>query len=187
MKNSIISRSLLLSFIGVILCISMFVGTTLAIFGITFDSDTNTVVSSAFNVTVKTSDNYDEESFTTDLDGTKLFNNITLLPGKKSDVKYIKIHNASGGNISVTVKITGAENGNNGWKYYCDSCQSLTEEKNPTISKDFDYSNDMQLYSGTIADGNEINLALAIGLATDYTILNSTLSFKINVVITQVS
>ena len=63
----------------------------------------------------------------------------------------------------------------------------MTEEKNPTISKDFDYSNDMQLYSGTIADGNEINLALAIGLATDYTILNSTLSFKINVVITQVS
>lgn len=182
MKKDLISKSLLLSFIGVFLCIAMFVGTTLAAISLTAKTDTNTV--STFGVTIKYDTVY-SGSFTNNLKGATLFDNAIVTPGNDSDIIYIRITNSTGDQVHVNLKLTDVViNANiDAWKI---CCKSVTSAETVTYSGSDEIKSletDKVIFNSDVT-GTELTLAIAVRYDTnDFTSDNVT--FKINATVSQ--
>lgn len=180
MKKGIISKSLLLSFIGVLLCISMFVGTTLALFSITAKTDVNKV--GIFNISVKYDSTYNG-TFANDLKGVKLFDDVAITPGSDSELRFIKITNNYSGSVNVSLKLTDVSMHNSGWSI----CTVLNPSNNNVSFIDDNVktiSNDLEFFTAEISKNSHIIIAVAIRLDSNSEDQNF-VSFKIDATVTQ--
>lgn len=184
MKNSIISRSLLLSFIGVILCISMFVGTTLAIFSITFKSKPNTV--GVMKVAVTYDDTYGGD-YTESLKDGKLFENVVLTSDSSSVMRFIKVRNDSGATVNYSVKAINTENVASGWKI---SSKVVSSGSNIQFDTDYIHSfttTDISLVSGYVEHNSEKIVVVEVSRDDIQSTQFSSVSFVIEVTVSQQS
>lgn len=193
MKKGIISKSLLLSFIGVLLCISMFVGTTLALFNFTIKSEGNKVITSAASVKFTFSDTYGAEG--TDLNGTKLFDNVFLSPGEITATKYITITNGSSHTVNVdividseSIDISESSVSAGRWKLYSKIISNPDElglgtENCRAFSELFDTNYKLVKNTSVISipsgDNNTKTIAVAIGLDSNSVDLDDSVTFSI--------
>lgn len=185
MKNSIISRSLLLSFIGVILCISMFVGTTLAIFSITFKSKPNTV--GVMKVAVTYDDTYGGD-YTESLKDGKLFENVVLTSDSSSVMRFIKVRNDSGETVNFSVKAINTKNDTSGWKI---SSKVVSSGSNIQFDADYIHSfttgTDISLVSDYVEHNSEKIVVVEVSRDDIQSTQFSSASFVIEVTVSQQS
>ena len=196
MKNGLISKSVILSFIGVILSITMFVGTTLAVFNITISSTGNKVITSAAGVTFKVNDEYTTDvTEGTNLSGNKVFNDVSLSPGNITSTRYITIYNGSSSQIRVDVKISDIDVATPGnWKLYS---KIISSDANPQDPAEISFTNQNSNYksftdinnsdflvgsnSQTLNASQSIIIAVAIKLESVSTATDDSISFTISV------
>lgn len=182
MKKDLISKSLLLSFIGVFLCIAMFVGTTLATISLTVSTNTNTVT--VFDVDIKYDTNFDGD-FSNNLKGVTLFDNVVIAPGEDSDIVFIRITNNSGGNVSVSLKLTEVPSQTSGWEI----CSKIVEQgtgitfNSNNNSEVRTITNNLEFFTlNSLSNEDQKTIAVAVRSLTSTT---GTVSFKVEATITK--
>lgn len=178
-------KSLVLCGIAIMLCVALMAGTTYAWFVMSVTSESNTVNTAGYNVTIQYSDAYNGTY--SDLTTTAIFND-TLKPGENSDVKYIKITNNNDYAVTADLTVGNATVTESGAKLslgyktvtaaaaYAD----LTKADFDTITATLSVLN-----RTTIAANSSVVVAMATGLATDATIPGVTATFSITVVAEQ--
>ncbi|MBR4256563.1 MAG: hypothetical protein IKQ18_05310 [Clostridia bacterium] len=169
-----------------VLCVSLITGIAYALFTLSFESSVNKISTTTNLVTVKV-DNSLSGSFSTDLKNTALFDDLYLDPGQTSDVKFIKIKNNSSKTVrisDISLSITNLETDN--WKIFSQLVNSDSFENFTVSSKDIE--NDLKLDGNntTIAAGKEAIIAVAVMLKNESTSSVDSVSFKIQVTITEV-
>lgn len=181
-KNT--SRALTSAIIGTFLCIAMLFGTTFAWFTSTIQTGTNTIKTADFNVKLQYCDTYDGTY--ADLTASDvLFNDVTLVPGGKTDVKYIKITNNNDYAVEASAAIgeVTTTGGDNEMKL---AYRTVTSAVN---FGDDDFTNSLSateiLNNQTLAQNESVIVAIQVLLPLDAESAGVTNSFTIMVGTTQ--
>ena len=106
-KRKTTKKSFIIAAVSFMLTVLLMMGATFAWFTASRTSGTNTVKTADFNVTLQYSDDF---STWTDLtDASVLFNNVTLAPGEKSAIMYLRIENANSYDVTGEMTIGDIE------------------------------------------------------------------------------
>ena len=199
-KRKTTKKSFIIAAVSFMLTVLLMMGATFAWFTASRTSGANTVKTADFNVTLQYSS--DCENWT-DLDNTSvLFNNVTLAPGEKSAIMYLRIENANSydvtgemtiGDIEVDPELTADT----------DKLELYSSDVASAISGDSAItafwagtptalygSNPISLFNGNIAakagdtNGSKI-VAIGVALPDDATVPGVTAKFKITLAATQ--
>jgi len=189
MNKNNTSKSLVFCFIGLFLCLALFIGTTFAVFSKTIISGKNNITA-GFDVSLKVFDKnpIKETSNNTGSDFTNnsiLFDNISLSAGDNTGIKFIKVHNGTNKSINVTVKLTDC------------TCYSITGEPvwfmcfeeldesgsfNSNYTTNFPDSSTYNLVEQkSIESGKDYVFAVGLELSKTNSTIGDTASFKVSV------
>ena len=106
-KRKTTKKSFIIAAVSFMLTVLLMMGATFAWFTASRTSGANTVKTADFNVTLQYSS--DCKNWT-DLDNTSvLFNNVTLAPGEKSAIMYLRIENANSYDVTGEMTIGDIE------------------------------------------------------------------------------
>lgn len=100
------SKSLVLSVVSLLVCMFLLIGSTFAWFSTSATSNTNVIMTGAFNISVDFCNNFSgAEDDWTSLDSNTLFDNVVLNPGDNTGVMYIRITNSNNYPVSVNASL----------------------------------------------------------------------------------
>lgn len=100
------SKSLVLSVVSLLVCMFLLIGSTFAWFSSSVTSNTNVIMTGAFNISVDFCNNFSgAEDDWTSLDSNTLFDNVILNPGDNTGVMYIRITNSNNYPVSVNASL----------------------------------------------------------------------------------
>ena len=200
-KRKTTKKSFIIAAVSFMLTVLLMMGATFAWFTASRTSGANTVKTADFNVTLQYSS--DCENWTDLVDNTSvLFNNVTLAPGEKSAIMYLRIENANSydvtgemtiGDIEVDPELTAD----------ADKLELYSSDVTSAISGDSAitafwagtstalYGSDpISLFNGNIAakagdtNGSKI-VAIGVALPGEATVPGVTATFKITLGATQ--
>lgn len=186
-KRKTTKKSFIISAVCFMLTVLLMMGETFAWFSASQTSGENVIKTGNFNVDLQYSDDF---STWTDLtDASVLFDNVTLVPGGNTGVKYLKITNNNDYAVKGSMSI--------GDKTITDNNTELTFYKADNVSA---VVASATLYGGTgtslysvtdilssqeIAAGQSYIVAIGVALPTTATTPNVTAKFKITLAATQ--
>lgn len=191
MNKNNTSKSLVFCFIGLFLCLALFIGTTFAVFSKTVISGKNNITA-GFDVSLKVFDKnpIKETLNNTGSDFTNnsiLFDNISLSAGDNTGIKFIKVHNGTNKSINVTVKLTDCTcNSSTGEPVWFLCFEELDESGsfNSKYTKNFPYPDSSTLNLVTqksIESGKDYVFAVGLELSETGSTIGDTASFKVSV------
>ena len=100
------SKSLVLSVVSLLVCMFLLIGSTFAWFSTSVTSNTNVIMTGAFNISVDFCNNFSgAEDDWTSMENNTLFNNVVLNPGDNTGVMYIRITNSNNYPVSVNASL----------------------------------------------------------------------------------
>ena len=199
-KRKTTKKSFIIAAVSFMLTVLLMMGATFAWFTASRTSGANTVKTADFNVTLQYSDDF---STWTDLtDASVLFDNVTLAPGEKSAIMYLRIENANSYDVTGEMTIGDIEvdpeliADTDKLKLYSSDVTSAIS--GDTATNDFWAgtstalygSTPISLFNGNIAaksgttNGSKI-VAIGVELPTTATTPNVTAKFKITLAATQ--
>ena len=192
-KRKTTKKSFIIAAVSFMLTVLLMMGATFAWFTASRTSGANTVKTADFNVTLQYSNDF---STWTDLtDASVLFDNVTLVPGENTGVKYLKITNnndyAVKGSMSIgekSIKVNNNELTNTELTFY----KTAYNVSAVVAPADLYVGEGTSLYSVTdilssqeIAARQSYIVAIGVALPTTATTPNVTAKFKITLAATQ--
>ena len=193
-NKKVVSSKFIITLCCVFLVLSILIGGVVAYFSITYTSSINKISTSAASVSIKLGNSY-TGSYNEDLKDTALFDDITIAPGQKSAVKFIKIRNDSGSTVRVDdAELINVTTSTDKWKAYIKLVNK--DDFNDFTINDFSSSDLKSLENGqnltlvnngtTIAANDEIIIAMAIMLDSGSSAPDDSVSFKVQATVNQV-
>ena len=99
-------KSLVLSVVSLLVCMFLLIGSTFAWFSTSVTSNTNVIMTGAFNISVDFCNNFSgTDSEWKSLQSNTLFDNVVLNPGDNTGVMYIRITNSNNYPVSVNASL----------------------------------------------------------------------------------
>lgn len=199
-KRKTAKKSFIISAVCFMLTVLLMMGETFAWFTASQTSGENVIKTANFNVTLQYSS--DCENWTNLENTSVLFNNVTLAPGEKSAIMYLRIENANSydvtgemtiGNIQVDPELTADTDKLK--LYSSDVTSAISGDSAITAfwagtSTALYGSDPISLFNGNIAakagdtNGSKI-VAIGVALPDDATVPGVTAQFKITLAATQ--
>lgn len=186
-KRKTTKKSFIIAAVSFMLTVLLMIGATFAWFTASQTSGENVIKTGNFNVDLQYSDDY---STWTDLtDASVLFNDVTLVPGDDTGVKYLKITNnndyAVKGSMSIGNKTITDDNTELTFYNVNGVSDAVTADTLYGGTGASLYSVTDILSSQVIAAGQSYIVAIGVELPTTATTPNVTATFKITLAATQ--